>query len=112
MSHRGYLQQDCRIQRQAAKYEEQNSENWMTQGTNNRRVSSVISFDLFQLSNELLTPDDFSVLHVKLLDWFIHFSTGDYQPEAPNEMESCTWFDKEQKSQGIAFRSSGAFGTK
>lgn len=74
----------------------------MTQGTNNKRVSSVISFDLFQLSNELLTSDDFSVLHVKLVDWFIHFSIGNYQPETQNETESSTtWFDKKQKSQGI-----------
>lgn len=88
------------VQRQAAKNEEQYSENWVTQGNNNRSVSSVISFDLFQLSNELLTSDDFSVLHVKLLDWFIHFSTGDYQPEPQNEIESPTWFDKKQKPQG------------
>lgn len=39
----------------------------MTQGTNNKKVSvsSVISFDLTQLSNELLAFDDCSVLHVK-----------------------------------------------
>jgi len=39
----------------------------MTQGTNNKKesVSSAISFDLSQLSNELLASDDFSVLHLK-----------------------------------------------
>lgn len=111
MSHRGYLLQYCLLYR--GRQQKMNSENWMTQGTNNRRVSSAISFDLFQLSNELLTSDNFSVLHVNLVDGFIHFTTGDYQPEIQNEIESsASWFNKKQKPQGIPLRSSGNFGAK
>lgn len=59
----------------------------MTQGTNNKKVSvsSVISFDLTQLSNELLASDDCSVLHVKWVDRFIQFSTKDYLTEKMKE---------------------------
>ena len=117
MSHRSYLQQQycllCRG-RQAAKNKEWYSGNWMTQGTNNKKgsISSVISFDLSQLSNELLASDDFSVLHVKWVDRFIHFSTGDYLPEIQDKRESSTtWIDR-KNHKSITPQSSGTFEAK
>lgn len=115
LSHRSYLeQQHCLLHRGRQQKIKSGTMGigWLRGLITRESVSSVISFDLSQLGNELLASDDFSVLHVKWVDRFIHFSTGDDLPEIQDKRESSAiWIDR-KNHKSITPQSSGTFEAK